>query len=122
MTSRSKFTAVMQIILAVIGIAGLALTAYLCGSNISVVVAGGAAEFFGILIILPVQLLISGVTVIFGIITTSIALKQRHFDSEKDKFSLAMLIIGICLIVLPVMLDAAVFVSANLINNAPAEA
>ncbi|MCQ2087601.1 MAG: hypothetical protein MJZ37_05995 [Bacilli bacterium] len=118
MKKRSVFSSIIQVIFAIVGIGLIGITAYLFAGNVSLLNADEAGEVIGLLIILPVQLIVSFVASGFGIITTIISSVSRHREETKTKFSLAMLIISLCTLLLPLLLDGAIFVIARIIGSA----
>ncbi|MCR5309081.1 MAG: hypothetical protein K6E21_03110 [Bacilli bacterium] len=116
MNKRGTGIFIFQIILAVIGLAGLCFLVYMFIPAAKVLIGKEAnlGEVIGtVLLFLPFVIMASPIVSILGIIIFVIALKQRKNPDTKDAFSLIMTIFGLILLITPVVMVALFFIASN---------
>ena len=117
MKKRSVVAAIFQVLVAVIGTLGAVATAYMFVGNISLLSDQEAGlGVLGILILIPVQVILSIIPLTFGFVGAIAAIIQRRRPEAKDKFSLTMLIMGIVQFLEPFILFAALVITSNLMS------
>ena len=114
MKKRSVFGTIFQILIAVIGTLGAVAVTYLFSGNLDLITNEEAGlGVLGILLLIPIQIIVSVIPMVFGLVGTIFAIGQRRKPETKDAFSLVMLILSIVQLVLPIILFGTLVAVAN---------
>lgn len=116
MKNRSGLIKFVQIGFAAVGLFLAGLTVVSLIDNMIIISKGNIAGFFGIVLLVALQIITSIGSAVAGLVTMIIAIKQRRNEETKDKFSLTMLIIGISILAI-VAIVWIVFILFAVTNN-----